>query len=553
METMPYTLFYSKDINQGKINYQNETVAISIETYLYGSGIWTVSIERALQAVYDGLNATKRKDDWGLDRWPQRGVTELNAFERRGKNFSVAFELVNSRNKVIGRQTLQSGGSWGLNWSGRPSIEMSNADRKTLNFQSVNANDITDNLTIRVASVNGTDAETAAIDGVLRIRAIAKNDANLYDSFKFSRGEVQGFANRHAENTKDLVIPDAIWGDQVISIGKEAFKNASLTNVVIPNSVNYIGEEAFSKHSTDYRDEYLRSITIGANVAMAKNSFRHSWSGQNLIEGVEGSFQDGYNKNGKKAGTYSYGRNSRSMTAGSEWSDVERQEAKKEQELERDKRLIRLGARWRGGWFGQSNPAGSELFGKSYANYEEMGNAEDFLWGIGGHSWYLTPGLTLGFRITGMITIATELNYNLVNYYFWYGDNKHQIDRTGEENFANVSIFYQTIEVPVLLRLEYSRNDVPGGFYAEAGFQLGFPVSSKATVSSGSWFPDSPFKDEYSDFRVEKDYGLVFGGGIRLVDFSMGLRFTFPSTKLDKYGTINAPSIYSFTFAYDFF
>jgi hypothetical protein len=311
METMPYTLFYSKDINQGKINYQNETVAISIETYLYGSGIWTVSIERALQAVYDGLNATKRKDDWGLDRWPQRGVTELNAFERRSKNFSVAFELVNNRNKVIGRQTLQSGGSWGLNWSGRPRVEMSNADRKTLNFQSVNANDITDNLTIRVASVNGTDAETAAIDGVLRIRAIDKNDANLYDSFRFSRGEVQGFANRHAKNTKDLVMPSEIWGDQVISISKEAFKGAGLTSVVIPNSVNYIGNGAFSEHS-DNTYSTLHSITIGANVAMAENSFRFSWRYYNncsgcsgrVSEGEENSFQDFYNKNGKKAGIY---------------------------------------------------------------------------------------------------------------------------------------------------------------------------------------------------------------------------------------------------------
>jgi hypothetical protein len=142
MESMPYTLFYSKEISQGKINYQNETVALSIETYLYGSDIWTVSIERALQAVYDGLNATKRKEDWGLDRWPQRGVTELNAFERRSKNFSVVLELVNNQNKVIGRQTLQAGGSWGLNWRGRPSVEMSSAGRKTLNFQNVNANDI---------------------------------------------------------------------------------------------------------------------------------------------------------------------------------------------------------------------------------------------------------------------------------------------------------------------------------------------------------------------------------------------------------------------------
>ncbi|MDR2582617.1 MAG: leucine-rich repeat domain-containing protein [Fibromonadaceae bacterium] len=308
MESMPYTLFYSKDINQGKINYQNETVELSIETYLYGSEIWTVSIERALQAVYDGLNATKRKEDWGLDRWPQRGVTDLNAFERRSNNFSVVFELVNNQNKVIGSQALQAGGSWGLNWSGRPRVEMSRADRKTLNFQNVNANDITDNMTIRVASVNDVDAETAAIDGVLQIKAITKSEANWYDFFRFSRGEVQGFANRHAGKMKKLVIPNTIWGDPVTSIGKEAFDNA-LIEVVIPNSVSYIGEKAFSEHSNKSQYSFdLSRITIGANVDMAANSFRRSWrypyESGGFAEGSEDSFQSFYSKNGKKAGIY---------------------------------------------------------------------------------------------------------------------------------------------------------------------------------------------------------------------------------------------------------
>jgi len=270
MESMPYTLFYSKDINQGKINYQNETVALSIETYLYGSDVWTISIERALQAVYDGLNATKRKDDWGLDRWPQRGVTDLNAFERRRNNFSVVFELLNNQNKVIGRQALQSSGSWGLNWSGRPRVEISGADRKTLNFQDVNANDITDNLTIRVASVNDTDAETAAINGVLQIRAIAKSEADLYDSFRFSRGEVHGFTNRYAENAKELVIPNTIWGDQVISIGEKAFEDSKLTSVTIPNTVTSIGENAFANNQLANVDIPNGVHTIGKG-AFEKN------------------------------------------------------------------------------------------------------------------------------------------------------------------------------------------------------------------------------------------------------------------------------------------
>jgi len=36
-ESMPYTLYYSNHIKHGKINYNNETVALSVETYLSGS------------------------------------------------------------------------------------------------------------------------------------------------------------------------------------------------------------------------------------------------------------------------------------------------------------------------------------------------------------------------------------------------------------------------------------------------------------------------------------------------------------------------------------
>jgi hypothetical protein len=321
-ESMPYTLFYVSDKikQEGGINYQNETVSLSIETHLHGSAIWTVSIERALRAVYDGLDATKRKDTWGLGSWPRQGVTNLNAFARRSGNFSVVFELLNDQNKVIGRQTLQSGGSWGLNWSGRPVVEVNADDRKTLNFQSVNVNDISDKMTIRIATVNGTVAETAARNGVLQMRAITRDEFYRNDHYKFSRGgTIQGFTNdaaRDAEvitiphekwevdNIKLVIIPDNIWGDPVTSIAKEAFyQDTGLTSVIIPNSVRSIGETAF-------RFNRSASITIGENVSMAKNTILVTYKASDgytrvISDDFKYTFQNYYNNNGKKAGTYS--------------------------------------------------------------------------------------------------------------------------------------------------------------------------------------------------------------------------------------------------------
>jgi len=296
---MPYTLFYvSDEIKQGAVNYQNETVSLSIETHLHGSGIWTLSMERALQAVYDGLDATKRKDAWQLASWPRQGVTNLNAFSRHSQNFSVVFELLNDQNKVIGRQTLQSGGSWELNWSGRPVVNVYADSRKTLNFQNVSANDITDRMSIRVATVNGIDAETAARNGVLQMRAITRREFDRNGSYRFEKGEIKGFANDSAmkaeiairterlSTIRELIIPNTIWGDPVVSIGDKAFWGNYINSVTIPNSVRIIGSLAFSTNN----GFIISQITIGANVEFVDDL----------------SFVSFYKKNDKKAGTYTY-------------------------------------------------------------------------------------------------------------------------------------------------------------------------------------------------------------------------------------------------------
>jgi hypothetical protein len=209
----------------------------------------------------------------------------------------------------------------------------------------------------------------------------------------------------------------------------------------------------------------------------------------------------------------------------------------KEREIER--RLIRLGVRWRGGFFGQKPDGtgnGSKLFDKSYADYKEIGSASE----NSEYSWYLTPGLTLDIRIMDDMILATEFNYSLVfGYDFPLGAS------------SRLSMSYQTIEVPVLLKFIEKEYRSGTRAYFEAGFQFGFPVSSEATVKSSG---DEPFEGKFSDFRAKTDYGLVVGAGMRFYNGSLGARVTYPFTKLDRYGTIIAPFIFNlFTFTYDFF
>jgi len=221
--------------------------------------------------------------------------------------------------------------------------------------------------------------------------------------------------------------------------------------------------------------------------------------------------------------------------------EAEQAKLKLERIEKQEKRFIRLGARWRGGFFQLSSRSdmdiGTKLFDKSY-DYEEMEKKSK-----GGYNFYLNPGLTLELRIIGMIALATELSYDVFfGYDFWYGGDE-------DNNFIKVSISHQTIEVPVLLRFTFGKND-----FLELGYQFGFPVTSEATVSSGKKFTDSPFKYKYSDFRSKTNYTLIIGFGRRFPGEvgSWGLRFTFPSTKLDRYGTIKMPAIFNLTFAFDF-
>jgi hypothetical protein len=76
------------------------------------------------------------------------------------------------------------------------------------------------------------------------------------------------------------------------SIGMWAFAVNQLTSITIPNSVTTIEYYAFGGNSQ------LTSITIGANVTL----------GGEYGAAFDNDFDDFYNRNGKKAGTYNYSR-----------------------------------------------------------------------------------------------------------------------------------------------------------------------------------------------------------------------------------------------------
>ena len=271
-KSVHFTLFYTIDIIQGAINWQRETVNLSIETHLHGSDTWTIPIRRTLQAVQDGLMATGRAQTWGLGNWPGERVTNLDIFGLRGNSFSVVFELLNDQNRVISRQALQADGAWEFfTRDSSINVFVRTSGTRTLNFQNVNANDITDRMTIRIVSVNGIDAETAARNGDLQIRALSGNDFDRFARFSFSVGTITRW---NADDTTDLTIPNTVWGYPVTTIGYRAFSGNQLTSVIIPDGVTYIGWGAFSGNQ-------LTSVIIPDSVTYIGGCGMHGGAFQN--------------------------------------------------------------------------------------------------------------------------------------------------------------------------------------------------------------------------------------------------------------------------------
>jgi len=162
----PYTLYYSTVIETKNIDYKKETADLSISLNLQANVEWFGALQRSLkaaQAVMDGLNATGRKSDgWELGRWPEYSyrVTDTNPFDRwQEYNISVEFELVNQQGMVIGRQTAELNPSFNISKNFVVGFETN--ESRTLTFDDVNANDISDNLVIRLTSVNDEPPETA--------------------------------------------------------------------------------------------------------------------------------------------------------------------------------------------------------------------------------------------------------------------------------------------------------------------------------------------------------------------------------------------------------
>jgi len=159
-------LVYSTDLERGEIDWDKETLPISFDIALTPDKSWPAPITGVVDAVYAGLAGTGQAGTWKIG-WPAANAagTARPVFDRNDKTpllaetsakFDVVVQLLNEQSEVIGSQTVPLSAGWkaGFN-NGKASVAKSQTS-VTVTFPTVDANKITDKLTIKVASLNET-------------------------------------------------------------------------------------------------------------------------------------------------------------------------------------------------------------------------------------------------------------------------------------------------------------------------------------------------------------------------------------------------------------
>ena len=124
----------------------------------------------------------------------------------------------------------------------------------------------------------GWYSEAAFTNQVTEIATGSIGDISLYAKYSdeytlqlsdvtFSKGEITDYSNT---TEKNIIIPDNFNDVAVETIGKDAFKDNELTNVIIPNSVKSIGDYAFYENK-------LTHVSIGNSVnSIGESAFSYN-------------------------------------------------------------------------------------------------------------------------------------------------------------------------------------------------------------------------------------------------------------------------------------
>jgi hypothetical protein len=212
----PWEIVYNPALTQGEVNYERETVSLSFDLKVRPTDDWKI-----VQSLIDGLDKTGKRDEWGLTWWPLTsrvfadyvndgyGSHSLGRYVDRAGLFSkqtaIVCGLLNEKGKLLASETVEciskaafdkkdfadyTGGppkKGYIQWAGSDYGYVIHNDvistaigEQTVVFENVNANEITENMTVKIISVNGIAAEILAENGYIKISTLKFSDWSKY-------------------------------------------------------------------------------------------------------------------------------------------------------------------------------------------------------------------------------------------------------------------------------------------------------------------------------------------------------------------------------------
>lgn len=170
------TLIYSADFKQGEIDWEKETIPISVDVCLAPLDSWPLPITGVVNAVYEGFAGTGQAATWKLD-WPLKnasgGASQVTPSTE--VKYNLVLDLLNDKGAVLGRQGMTFTAGWKIEFRDGKSVGVKTQTAQTVTYPTVDANKISETLVIRVASINGRIVNAGTGDSVT-VRAMTGED-----------------------------------------------------------------------------------------------------------------------------------------------------------------------------------------------------------------------------------------------------------------------------------------------------------------------------------------------------------------------------------------
>lgn len=148
-------------------------------------------------------------------------------------------------------------------------------------------------------------------------------------------------------------------------------------------------------------------------------------------------------------------------------------------------------------------------------------------------------GLTFDLGLSDLFTIQPEILFVQKG-----GKATYKLD---DNNKVENRYYYNNIDVPVLAKLKFYDEDGGSGFYFLAGPYIGIALGGKVATTttllgqSTDRENDFVFDNSTAGERAKRlDYGLSFGGGVKISRLILDLRYTVGLNNVNDGDAINS-------------